>query len=46
MRAVPPGAVKAEPGHKALCHSDLSNASGAQAVQNDLVQLRRSPAAE
>jgi phosphomethylpyrimidine synthase len=39
-------AVKAEPGHKALCHSDLIDANQARTVQNDLVQLRRPPAAE
>jgi phosphomethylpyrimidine synthase len=39
-------AVLAEPGHKALCHSDLLEASGARDVQNDLIQLRRPPAAE
>jgi phosphomethylpyrimidine synthase len=39
-------AVLAEPGKKALCHSDLLDASGARDVQNDLVQLRRPPAAE
>jgi phosphomethylpyrimidine synthase len=39
-------AVLAEPGQKALCHSDLINASAAREVQNDLIQLRRPPAAE
>jgi phosphomethylpyrimidine synthase len=39
-------AVLAEPGKKAVCHSDLVNDSGARHVQNDLVQLRRPPAAE
>jgi phosphomethylpyrimidine synthase len=39
-------AVLAEPGKKAVCHSDLVSDSGARDVQNDLVQLRRPPAAE
>jgi phosphomethylpyrimidine synthase len=39
-------AVLAAPGRKAVCHSDLLEASGARDVQNDLVQLRRPPAAE
>jgi phosphomethylpyrimidine synthase len=39
-------AVLAEPGKKAVCHSDLVSDSSARNVQNDLVQLRRPPAAE
>jgi phosphomethylpyrimidine synthase len=39
-------AVLTEPGKKAVCHSDLLDSSGALHVQNDLVQLRRPPAAE
>jgi phosphomethylpyrimidine synthase len=39
-------AVAAEPGHKAQCHSDLAGAASARDVQDNLVQLRRSPAAE
>jgi phosphomethylpyrimidine synthase len=45
-------AVLAEPGKKAVCHSDRSSSSTARDVQNDLVaqenliQIRRPPAAE
>jgi phosphomethylpyrimidine synthase len=39
-------AVQAAPGNKAVCHSDLVGPGGAREVQNDLVQLRRPPAAE
>ena len=39
-------AVLAEPGTKAACHSDVATASAARDVQDTLVQLRRSPAAE
>jgi phosphomethylpyrimidine synthase len=39
-------AVQASPGNKAVCHSDLVGPGGALDVQNDLVQLRRPPAAE
>jgi phosphomethylpyrimidine synthase len=39
-------AVAAEPGQKAVCHSDNVNPSAARDVQDNLVQLRRSPAAE
>jgi phosphomethylpyrimidine synthase len=38
--------VAAEPGHKAACHSDLTNATAAHELQENLVQLRRPPAAE
>jgi phosphomethylpyrimidine synthase len=39
-------AVTAEPGQKAACHSDLAAPSLAREVQENLVQIRRSPAAE
>ena len=39
-------AVLTEPGKKAACHSDVANAVAARDVQDNLVQLRRSPAAE
>jgi phosphomethylpyrimidine synthase len=39
-------AVLAEPGKKAACHSDVANAVDARDVQDNLVQLRRPPAAE
>jgi len=38
--------VAAQPGQKAACHSDLTDASAARDLQENLVQLRRSPAAE
>ena len=38
--------VAAEPGHKAACHSDLASATAAHELQENLVQLRRPPAAE
>jgi phosphomethylpyrimidine synthase len=38
--------VAADPGHKAVCHSDLTEASDAHELQVKLVQLRRPPAAE
>jgi phosphomethylpyrimidine synthase len=38
--------VSAQPGQKAACHSDLANASAAHDLQENLVQLRRPPAAE
>ncbi|HEU4581905.1 MAG TPA: phosphomethylpyrimidine synthase ThiC [Polyangiaceae bacterium] len=38
--------VAAQPGHKAACHSDVANAATARELQENLVQLRRSPAAE
>jgi len=39
-------AVLAEPGNKAACHSDVASPSSARDMQGDLIQLRRSPAAE
>jgi phosphomethylpyrimidine synthase len=39
-------AVAAEPGQKAVCHSDVVTPAAARDVQENLVQLRRSPAAE
>jgi len=38
--------VAAEPGRKAACHSDLANETAAHELQENLVQLRRPPAAE
>jgi phosphomethylpyrimidine synthase len=39
-------AVSAGPGQKAACHSDRASAGAAREMQDHLVQLRRSPAAE
>jgi len=39
-------AVLAEPGKMAACHSDIASAGAAIDMQDNLVQLRRSPAAE
>jgi phosphomethylpyrimidine synthase len=39
-------AVLTEPGKKAACHSDVASAVAARDVQDNLVQLRRPPAAE
>jgi phosphomethylpyrimidine synthase len=39
-------AVVSEPGKKAACHSDVANAVAARDLQDNLVQLRRPPAAE
>jgi phosphomethylpyrimidine synthase len=39
-------AVATQPGEKAACHSDLTNSTAAYELQENLVQLRRPPAAE
>jgi phosphomethylpyrimidine synthase len=38
--------LAANPGHKAACHSDLADDTVAHELQENLIQLRRSPAAE
>jgi len=39
-------AVAVAPGNKAACHSDVSDSAHAHHVQEELIQIRRSPAAE